>query len=149
MFRRIVVGTDGSSTADRAVDVAGSLARLTGAQVQLVTAYRPARALAPAGAGATGGAPDTVHLGYEERMVAEGVIVRARKRLEDMDVYVRSVARLGEPADALLAVAEELDAELLVIGSCGTGAARPRLLGNVAERVAQHASCSVYVVHAA
>ena len=41
MFRSIVVGTDGSETAHKAVDAAIELARLTGAQLELVSAYEP------------------------------------------------------------------------------------------------------------
>jgi nucleotide-binding universal stress UspA family protein len=147
LYRRIVVGTDGSSTADRAVDVAGDLARLSGAQVHVVTAYRPVRAAAMAGVSASGGAVLPAWLGDDERVAAEEVVRRARERLEGNGIAVRSVARLGEPADALLAVAEELDADLLVIGNRGISGVRRYLLGNVADRVAHHAPCSVHIVH--
>jgi nucleotide-binding universal stress UspA family protein len=147
VYRRIVVGTDGSSTADRAVDVAGDLARLSGAELQLVTAYRPVRAAVMAGVSASGGALVPAWLGDDERVAAEEVVRRARERLEGNDVVVRSTARLGEPADALLAVAEELDADLLVVGNRGMSGVRRYLLGNVADRVAHHAPCSVYIVH--
>ena len=56
MYRTIVVGTDGSPTADHAVDVAGDLGRACGATVHVVTAYRPARSLTLAGVGGAGGA---------------------------------------------------------------------------------------------
>lgn len=147
MYRRIVVGTDGSSTADRAVDVAGELARLNGAQVLVVMAYRPARAAAMVGVGGSRGALGPSWVGDDERVAAEEVVRRARLRLDDAGIAVHSAARLGEPADALLAVAEELDADLIVIGNRGTSGVRRYLLGNVADRVAHHAPCSVHIVH--
>ena len=147
MYHRIVVGTDGSPTADRAVDVAGELARLTGAQVLVVSAYRPVRVTAMVGVGAAGGALASAWLGDDERVAAEEVVRRAGQRLEESGLTVHSVARPGEPADALLAVAEELDADLLVIGNRGISGVRRYLLGNVADRVAHHAPCSVHIVH--
>lgn len=147
MYRRIVVGTDGSSTADRAVDAAGDLARISGAQVEVVTAYRPVRAAMKAGDNASGGALAPSSLGDDGRSAAEEVVRRARERLECNGVVVHSAARLGEPADALLAVAEEHDADLLVIGNRGLSGVRHYLLGTVADRVAHHAPCSVYIVH--
>ena len=54
MFETIVVGTDGSETAERAVDVAGELGRLSGAAVYVVTAFRPVRSMVLAGVGAMG-----------------------------------------------------------------------------------------------
>jgi nucleotide-binding universal stress UspA family protein len=100
-----------------------------------------------AGVGAAGGALTPSWLGDDERVAAEEVVRRAGQRLEESGVTVHSVARLGEPADALLAVAEELDADLLVIGNRGISGVRRYLLGNVADRVAHHAPCSVHIVH--
>ncbi|MBV9485126.1 MAG: universal stress protein [Frankiaceae bacterium] len=147
MYRRIVVGTDGSSTADRAVDVAGGLALLSGAEVHVVTAYRPVRAAVMAGVSASGGAIAPAWLGDDERVAAEEVVRRAMERLESTGAAVRSLARLGEPADAHLAVAAELDADLIVVGNRGMSGVRRYLLGNVADRVAHHAPCSVHIVH--
>jgi nucleotide-binding universal stress UspA family protein len=147
VYRRIVVGTDGSPTADRAVDVAGELARMTGADVHVVTAYRPVRAAAIAGASAAGGAVVPAWFGDDERVAAEEVVRRATERLGRAGVSARSVARLGEPADALLAVTEEFDADLVVIGNRGLSGVRRYLLGAVADRVAHHAPCSVHIVH--
>ena len=59
-----------------------------------------------------------------------------------------AVSRLGDAADVLLAVAEEVNADLLVIGNRGLTGVRRYLLGGVADRVAHHAPCSVHIVHA-
>lgn len=147
MFRSIVVGTDGSSTADKAVDVAGEIGRLCGAQVHVVTAYRPVRSAVLAGVGAMGAVAAPAWLGDDERVAAEEVVRRAGERLSRSGVSANSVARLGEPADALLAIAEELHADLLVVGNRGMTGVRRYLLGSVADRVAHHAPCSVHIVH--
>jgi nucleotide-binding universal stress UspA family protein len=149
VYRTIIVGTDGSSTADKAVDVAGELARACGAAVHVVTAYRPVRAAALAGAGAMGAAPVTppAWLGDDERVAAEEVVRRAGERLAQTGVSANVVARLGEPADALLAIAEEVEADLIVVGNRGMSGVRRYLLGSVADRVAHHAPCSVHIAH--
>ena len=148
MYRTIVVGTDGSATADRAVAAAGELARLSGAQLHVVSAYRPVRSAVLAGVGAMGAvAPAPAWLGDDERVAAEEVVRRAGEQLAQTGVSATPAARLGEPADALLAVAEELDADLLVVGNRGMTGVRRYLLGRVADRVAHHAPCSVHIVH--
>ncbi|HEU5034754.1 MAG TPA: universal stress protein [Mycobacteriales bacterium] len=148
MYRTIVVGTDGSSTADRAVDAAGELGRMCGAKVHVVTAYRPVRSAVLAGVGAVGAAVTApTWLGDDERVAAEEVVRRAGERLAQTGVSAIALARLGEPADALLAIAEELDADLIVVGNRGMTGVRRYLLGSVADRVAHHAPCSVHIVH--
>jgi nucleotide-binding universal stress UspA family protein len=100
-----------------------------------------------AGVSASGGAVAPAWLGDDERVAAEEVVRRARERLERGGIAAHAVARLGEPADALLAVAEELGADLVVVGNRGCSGVRRYLLGNVADRVAHHSPCSVYIVH--
>jgi nucleotide-binding universal stress UspA family protein len=148
VYRTIVVGTDGSSTADRAVDVAGGLARVCGAAVHVVTASRPVRATVMAGAAAMAPPlPSPAWLGDDERVAAEEVVRRAGERLAQAGVSASAVARLGEPADALLAMAEEVEADLIVVGNRGMTGMRRYLLGSVADRVAHHAPCSVHIAH--
>jgi nucleotide-binding universal stress UspA family protein len=145
VYRTIIVGTDGSSTADKAVEVAGQLARACGAAVHVVTAYRPVRAAAYAGAGAMAPPlPPSAWLGDDERVAAEEVVRRAGERLAQAGVSANSVARLGEPADA---IAEEVEADLIVVGNRGMTGVRRYLLGSVADRVAHHAPCSVHIAH--
>jgi nucleotide-binding universal stress UspA family protein len=148
VYTTIVVGTDGSTTAEKAVDVAGELGRLTGAPVHIVTAYRAVPATALAGVGAMGAAvtPPT-WLGDDERVAAEEVVRRACERLTRAGVDAVPVARLGEPADALLTIAGELGADLIVVGNRGMTGVRRYLLGSVADRVAHHSPCSVHIVH--
>ena len=149
VYRTIVVGSDGSPTADRAVDVAGELARRYGARLHVVTAYQPVRSMLLAGVGAAAGGPvaPPAWLGDDECVAAEEVVRRAGDRLAQSGVRATATTRLGDPADALLAVAEELDADLLVVGNRGMTGVRRYLLGSVADRVARHAPCSVHIAH--
>jgi nucleotide-binding universal stress UspA family protein len=149
MYRTIVVGTDGSATAAKAVEIAGELARVCGAAVHVVTAYPPVRSsvLATVGASGTGGLATPAWLGDDERVAAEEVVRQAGERLAQVGVSANTIARLGEPADALLATAEEVAADLVVVGNRGMTGVRRYLLGSVADRVAHHAHCSVHIAH--
>jgi nucleotide-binding universal stress UspA family protein len=150
VYRTIVVGTDGSATAGKAVEVAGELAQACGAVVHVVTAYRPVRPAVVAAAGAAnvgGGLTAPAWLGDDERVAAEEVVRQAGERLAQAGVSANTVARLGEPADALLATAEEVGADLVVVGNRGMTGVRRYLLGSVADRVAHHAHCSVHIAH--
>jgi nucleotide-binding universal stress UspA family protein len=148
VYRTIVVGTDGSTTADRAVEIAGNLAQACGADLHVVMAYRAVRAGALASAGAMGvTVPAQVWADDVERDAAEDVVRRAGDRLAKDGVRATAVARLGDPADAILATAEELEADLIVVGNRGMTGVRRYLLGSVAGRVAHHARCSVHIAH--
>jgi nucleotide-binding universal stress UspA family protein len=59
---------------------------------------------------------------------------------------VTTHALAGDPADALLSLCEQVDADLLVIGNRGMQGARRFLLGSVSSRCAHHAGCSVLIV---
>jgi nucleotide-binding universal stress UspA family protein len=140
----IVVGTDGSVTADRAVDKAGELAAALGAPLHLIMSYRTgtsSTALALAG----GIAVDPVTADAEIRSHAEGVVARATDRLEGIGLKVTNEVWAGDPADALIASAAQVGAQMIVVGNKGMHGAR-RLLGSVPNRVAHHAACCVLIV---
>lgn len=144
MFTRIVVGTDGSETAAEAVRQAVDLAKLTGATLSVVSAYQPVpkRRLE----GEQQDAPTDVQheIGPREdvNLVLEAAAADARK--EGLEVQTHPVE--DDPADAILNVAEETDADLIVVGNKGMTGARRFLLGSVPNNVSHHAPCSVLVV---
>ena len=138
MYSSIVVGTDGSPTAEIALGKGIELARLTGATLHVVSAYEPAPARV------TGGAPSAeFSVGTDFR--ADAVLQRALDRAGGGDIEVQQHAPKGSAADALLAVAEQAKAELIVIGSVGMQGAR-RVLGSVPNKVSHHAPCDVLIV---
>ena len=127
VYRSIVVGTDGSGTAQRAVAAAADLARLAGAALELVSAYEPVTPRADV---------DATLAGVVERLEGSGLVVRTH-------------SRQGDPADAILDVAEEQDADLIVVGNKGMTGARRFLLGSVPNKVSHYAPCSVLIVRTA
>jgi nucleotide-binding universal stress UspA family protein len=141
MFTTIVVGIDGSETADRALARALELARLTGARLHVVSAHDPA----PARVG--GGAPTTEAAQWSvgPASKAESVLERAGGRARTGGVEIESHAPKGDPADALLAIARDSGADLIVLGSRGMQGAR-RVLGSVPNTVSHRAPCDVLIV---
>jgi nucleotide-binding universal stress UspA family protein len=122
MFGSIVVGTDGSDTASEAVRQAVELAKAVGAELLVVSAF-------------VGASEDAAPLLADAAAVAQAA-----------GVPVQTFPRPGDPADAILDVAEERDADLIVVGNKGTSGAKRFLLGSVPNRVSHHAPCSVLII---
>ena len=144
MFRSIVVGTDGSDTAQKAVDEAVDLAKALSAKVWLVSAYEPvphARLREEARQ-----APADLQWMVNPREDVDATLSAAADRVREAGVDVEIFAREGDPADAILDVAEELGADLIVVGNKGMTGARRFLLGSVPNRVSHHAPCAVLIV---
>lgn len=149
MYRSVVVGTDGSETAQAAVAQAAALAAVCDAQLTLVTAYRPVSTLAAlaVSGGSVGMIVPPTELDDSQQAEAELVLAQAAASIKSAKVNTCAVA--GEPAEVLLAVADELDADLVVVGSRGLRGVGRFLLGSVPNRVVHHAARSVLVVHTA
>ncbi|HWM63889.1 MAG TPA: universal stress protein [Solirubrobacterales bacterium] len=144
MFSRIVVGTDGSETAAEAVRQAADLAKLSGAQLSIVSAYEPVSKRRTEGEQLDAPADVQHQLGPREdvNLVLEAAAAAAKK--EGLEVQTHPVE--GNPADAILTVAEDTNADLIVVGNKGMTGARRFLLGSVPNNVSHHAPCSVLVV---
>lgn len=144
MFKRIVVGTDGSDTAAVAVDHALELARISGAVVDVVSAFEPV----PQERIRTEAAevPGDVAHGIGPREDVNVNLEAAAASAGEKGVEVKTHAREGDPADAILDVAEEAGADLIVVGNKGMTGARRFLLGSVPNKVSHHAPCGVYIV---
>ena len=147
MFRSIVVGTDGSATAHAAVTRAAELAALTGADLHVVSAYKvPSQSYAAAGAVEAMVALPVTDSEIHEQV--ETMLAALARDLERENITAVTHARTGSAAQALLDVAEDHKADLIVVGSRGMEGAR-RLLGSVPNSVSHHACCSVLIVHTA
>ncbi len=145
MYERIVVGTDGSPEALDAVHRAGELAASGGAgAVHVVTACRPFSAadLSRIAAELPAEFRDTVgtHLPAHDRFDA------AERVLAPMDVRVVPHELTGDAASAILDLAAEVDADLIVVGARGLGAVGRLLRGSVSTQVTHQAPCDVLVV---
>jgi nucleotide-binding universal stress UspA family protein len=144
MFRTIVVGTDGSETAGKAVAQAAELAAQVDATLLVVSAFEPvsgARLREEAEQ-----APDDVRWMVNPREDVDATLSSATELAELQGVATRTFARQGDPADAILDVAEEQGADLIVVGNKGMTGAKRFLLGSVPNKVSHHAPCSVLIV---
>jgi len=144
VFAAIVVGTDGSDTAGEAVRQAVELARTAAARLHVVTAYEPVSS-APVRSDAWH-APSHAEWALRRRDDVEAMLEAAAAIAREAGVGVAVYARQGDPADAVLDVAEEQHADLIVVGHKGTTGAKRFLLGTVPNRVSHHAPCSVLIV---
>ena len=129
----IVVGTDGTDSAERAVDRAGAIARVFGATVHVVSAY----------------SDDTTPLvgsgRQSDRIHAQQSIDRAQERLAKQGVESEAHLSNQEAGRALVAIADEQRAQMIVVGNRGMTGAR-RVLGSVPNHVSHHAHCDVLIV---
>jgi nucleotide-binding universal stress UspA family protein len=144
MFRTIAVGTDGSDTATQAVREAVDLAKALGATLELVSAYAPVpeqRLRAERRE-----APEDIQWAINPREEVDAILERAANISREAGVTVNLHARQGDPADAILDVAEEQNADLVIVGNKGMTGAKRFLLGSVPNKVSHHAPCSVLIV---
>ena len=70
----------------------------------------------------------------------------AARETREAGVEVETFARQGDPADAILDVAEERGSDLIVVGNKGMTGAKRFLLGSVPNKVSHHAPCSVLII---
>ena len=144
MFQAIVVGTDGSETAGEAVRQAIGLAQAVGASIELVSAYEPVsnqRLREEARQ-----APEDLQWMVNPREDVDATLREAAEQAEGAGVKANTYAREGDPADAILDVAEERGADLIVVGNKGMTGAKRFLLGSVPNKVSHHAPCSVLII---
>jgi nucleotide-binding universal stress UspA family protein len=141
MYKTLVVGTDGSQTADEAVKAAADLARSWGSELHIVTAFRAPRS----GMGSVTGA-DLAESGAGQALAEEGARAVGLAAIEKFGegVAAEAHAAQGNADDVILATAAEVGADLIVVGSKGMQGAR-RYLGSVPNSVAHGADCAVLV----
>jgi nucleotide-binding universal stress UspA family protein len=144
MFRSMVVGTDGSETAGEAVREAIELAKAIGATIELVSAYEPVSGQRLRDEARQ--APEDLQWMVSPREDVDATLRDAAERIEAAGVQVNTYAREGDPADAILDVAEERGADLIVVGNKGMTGAKRFLLGSVPNKVSHHAPCSVLII---
>jgi len=142
MYKSIVVGTDGSETAELAMRRAVALAGLTGARLHVVSAYEPI----PARVGGNQPVAEAADWSIGADFKADAVLQRAEEIARSGGVEVEAHAPTSDAAAALVDVAKQHDADLIVLGSQGMHGAR-RVLGSVPNKVSHRAPCDVLIVH--
>jgi nucleotide-binding universal stress UspA family protein len=136
MLATIAVGTDGSATAAEAVKVAAEMAQRFEAQLVLLSAVSGS-------SGSGSGKSEELQWAHNPDSRVREILRRTEEDLRDQSIECRSLVDEGDPADVLIRLAEECDADLLVIGNKGM---QRRVLGSVPNSVTHKAPCSVYVV---
>jgi nucleotide-binding universal stress UspA family protein len=144
MFRSIVVGTDGSDTATQAVRQAIELARSIGARIELVSAYEPVSDARLREESIV--VPQDLQWMINPREDVDATLEEAAAEIRAAGIEVEVFARQGDPADAILDVAEERGSDLIVVGNKGMTGAKRFLLGSVPNKVSHHAPCSVLII---
>ncbi len=141
MIATVAVGTDGSETADKAVDAALDLAERYKAKVVFISAYKPV---------------DEARLRREMRDVptehqwrinpmqdVDAVLKEAEEQADERGIEWASEASEGDPADVLVALADKHGADVIVVGNKGM---ERKVLGSVPNTVSHKANCSVLIV---
>jgi nucleotide-binding universal stress UspA family protein len=144
LYKAIVVGTDGSETADVALRRAVELARLTGARLHVVSAYEPA----PARVGGPQPVAEAREWSIGPDFKVDAVLERAEETAREGSVEVEVHAPTSDAAGAVLDVAKQQDADLIVVGSKGMRGAG-RVLGSVPNKISHRAPCDVMIVRTA
>ena len=157
-YRTIVVGTDGSESSLRAVDRAAAIAAQEKAKLVIASAHldtsekggwsrppSPDRVI-------DGRAADSLGQGESYRMHGSAsvyaILQDARERAKAAGAHdIEEQAIVGAPVSALLHLAEEVKADLLVVGNLGVGTVAGRLLGSVPDTVARKAKVDILIVH--
>jgi nucleotide-binding universal stress UspA family protein len=147
MFRSIVVGTDGSETANEAVRQAAELAGRLEARVHLVCVYEPV----PSAHEEQGEVDVATESGWvlRPREAVDATLASAAAVFAAAGVEVDLYAQRGDPADAILDVAEERGADLIIVGNRGRTGAKRFLLGSVPNRLSHYAPCAVLIIRTA
>jgi len=156
-YRTIVVGTDGSESSLRAVDRAGAVAAQTNAKLIIASAHldtsekggwsrapSPDRLLDGRAADSLGGEGYLMH----GSAPVYAILQDARERAKAAGAHkIEERAIVGAPVPALLHLADEVKADLLVVGNLGLGTVAGRLLGSVPDTVARRAKVDILIVH--
>lgn len=137
----ILVALDFSDNSDRALDVAIDYAKRVGADIELVHAFDiPIPAVYPYEVTI----PDSMIT--ESRRIAEQKLQTARAKVDAAGISVATHLAEVPAASAIVRIAEDVKADLLVMGTRGHTGLKHMFLGSVAERTTRHAPCSVLVV---
>ncbi|WKG01678.1 universal stress protein [Mycolicibacterium sp. HK-90] len=158
-YRTILVGTDGSDSSLRAVHRAGEIAAQENAKLIVASAHQP---VAEKGGWSRPPSPDhVVDTRAADSLKSEGyrmhgaapvyeILQVARDRAKAAgasDIVERAVE--GAPVDALVKLAKEVDADLIVVGDIGLDSVAGRLLGSVPATIARRVKIDILIVHTA
>jgi nucleotide-binding universal stress UspA family protein len=141
MVQTVAVGTDGSGTADKAVEFAIDLAARYEAKIVFISAYNPVSESRLKREGRE--APDDLQWMINPAEDVEATLRDCEERAEERGLAWASEAREGDAAKILVELADSNGADILVIGNKGM---QRKVLGSVPNSVSHNAPCSVLIV---
>jgi nucleotide-binding universal stress UspA family protein len=141
MVQTVAVGTDGSGTADKAVEFAIDLATRYEAKIVFISAYNPVSESRLKREGRE--APDDLQWMINPAEDVEATLRDCEERAEERGLRWASEAREGDAAKILVELADSNGADILVIGNKGM---QRKVLGSVPNSVSHNAPCSVLIV---
>ena len=141
-FKRILVPTDFTETSDRAIDYALSLAERLGSSVTIMHAYEIPIIGFPDGALVA-----TADIATQIANASRAGLDSAVSRRQGAKVKIDGILRDGVAWEEINKVADEIDADLIVIGTHGRRGIARALLGSVAENVIRTAHHPVLTIH--
>lgn len=140
VIKTIVTGVDDSETAAAAARKAAGLASVHGAELHVISAYgnQEVRRLRAAG--------ETLEINRAEQAAETAEGIANTLRADFPDLKITSAAALGQPGEAIVSTASELNADLIVVGNKRVQGLI-RVVGSVARTVAANAHCDVYIAY--
>ena len=144
MVQTIAVGTDGSDTAAKAVEFAMDMAERYGAKLIIASAYTPVSEDRLRKEQTE--APQEIQWSINPNEDVDATLRGAEETAKERGLEYASEARNGDPADILVEIAADHDADVIVVGNKGM---QRRILGSVPNSVSHKAPCSVMIVKTA
>jgi nucleotide-binding universal stress UspA family protein len=141
MVKTIAVGTDGSETATYAVELAIEMAERFGAHLVVGSCYEPVHE--DQLDREQRDAPEEIKWSINPSENVEAVLRGAEEKAKERGLETTSEARMGKPATVLCEIAEEHEADVLVVGNRGMN---NRIRGSVPNTISHRAPCSVLIV---
>jgi nucleotide-binding universal stress UspA family protein len=144
MFTRILLGSDGSDQSLKAAAHAAEIAKRFDAELIALHVFQvPVAPVTSVGAIGI----DAAFLEPPNEEIQEGVIRRTTTELDKAGVPYTVRREIGfSPAEVIVRTAEEIQADLIVLGSHGAGAVERFLLGSTSDRVLHHSPCAVLII---
>jgi nucleotide-binding universal stress UspA family protein len=140
MFQKILLPTDGSENAEKTIQYAIQLAQLSQATIVVMYAYNPQLALRKRAAVAA----EAFRASLQEE--AMEIVTEVAEHIKAAGLAVSALAVEGSPAEAILHASEDVQPDLIIMGSRGGGGLPGLALGSTAERVVRHSTVPVLVV---
>jgi nucleotide-binding universal stress UspA family protein len=138
MFKKVLLGVDGSEHGLKAAKLAGDLVRsLNVEQVRIVVAYDPIPPYL--------GEPNLQHAIDTRLIQANAILDAATKALGKVSAEVHTELIEGSPAEAIIEVASTRESDLIIVGSRGLGRIGGAVLGSTSQKVVAHAPCPVLI----